>query len=133
MKLVLDTNVLFSVFWRGSLIKKLLLSDNELYSPEFALMELDNNKLEIIEKTKLTDNEFEEFKEKLKKAVKFVPFERYSHYISKAFEIMPEHQKDIDFLALALFLGAAILSKERRLKKQTLIKIYSDKDLAELL
>ena len=67
MKLVLDTNSLFSFFWKGSLIKKLLLKEHELLSPEFALEELDKHKSEILTKTKLSIVEFEEFKIRLQK------------------------------------------------------------------
>ena len=96
MKLVLDTNFLFSFFWKGSLIEKLLLSEHDLYSPAFALEELNNHKLQILQKTKLTLEEFEEFKTKLQKVVEFIPFSKYSNSIPTAFELLPDHQKDID-------------------------------------
>ena len=68
MKFVLDTNQLYSFFWRGSLIKKLLFAEHELYSPEFALTELIKNKSEISKKAKLTSNEFDEFIKKTTKS-----------------------------------------------------------------
>ena len=132
MKLVLDTNKLYSFFWKGSLIKKLLLSEHDLYSPEFALEELDNHKKEILEKTGLTLNEFEEFKTKLKKVVVFVPFSEYSSKIPKAFNLLPEHPKDIDFLALALELNAGIISEDKKLNKQSKVAIFNNFKLAKL-
>ena len=132
MKLVLDTNKLFSFFWKGSLIKKLLISEHDLYSPEFALKELENHKLEILEKTKLTSEEFEEFKIRLKKVVEFVPFSRYSKHFPKALSLLPEHTKDIDFLALAIELNAGIISNDKELKKQSEINIFDDSKLSDL-
>ncbi len=133
MKLVIDTNNLFTFFWKGSLLSKLILSEHDLYSPAFALEEIENNKSEILQKTKLTPNEFEEFKEKLKKVVKFIPFGEYSDKIPEAFELLLEHQKDIDFLALAIKLDATILSNDRELKKQNRIEIYEKSRLSELI
>ena len=133
MRLVLDTNILYSFFWKGALVTKLLLADHNLYTPEFALHKLDKHKLGILEKTKLTSQEFEEFEEKLQKAIEFVPFSKYADSISEAFNLIPEHAKDIDFLALALKLDVSILSKERRLKKQSKVKIFDEKDIPSLL
>ena len=132
MKLVLDTNQLYSFFWKGSLIKRLLLAEHDIYSPEFALKELDKHKSEILEKTKLTSDEFEEFKKKLKKVVTFVPFSRYSKHVTKARSLLPEHPKDIDFLALSLELNAAIVSEDKELKKQSEIKVFNKSEFSEL-
>src|SRR3989344_1429114 len=133
MRLVLDTNVLFSFFWKGSLIKKLLRSEHDLYSPKFALKELDKHKLEILEKTKLTSDEFKEFEEKLQKVVKFIPFSKYSGSVPKALSLLPKHPKDVDFLALALEFNAAILSKDKALKEQSEIKIFDESEFNKLL
>lgn len=133
MKLVIDTNYLFSFFWRSSLIKKLLLSEHDLYSPEFALEELDNHKEEIMQKTKLNPDEFEEFITKLKKIVEFIPFPQYTKSVPKAYELLPDHPKDLDFLALALEMNAALLSKDKELKKQVKVKIYDDSEISNLL
>ena len=133
MRLVLDTNVLFSFFWKGSLIKKLLRSEHDLYSPEFALKELDKHKLEILEKTKLTFDEFKEFEEKLQKVVKFIPFSKYSKFVPKALSLLPKHPKDVDFFALALEFNAAILSKDKALKEQSEIKIFDESEFNKLL
>ena len=133
MKLILDTNSLFSFFWKGSLIKKLLFKEHELYSPEFALEELDKHKSEILKKTKLSLLEYSEFKKRLQEAVRFIAFSEYSDKIPEAFELLPEHAKDIDFLALALKLNAAIVSDDRGLFKQSKIAIFDKPRLSNLL
>ena len=133
MKLVLDTNVLYSFFWKGSLIKKLLLSEHDLFSPEFSLKELSKHKSEIMEKTKLSSIEFEEFKRRLQKVVMFVPFSKYSNFLSKALSLLPEHPKDVDFFALALELNASILSKDKALKKQSEVRIFDESEFSDLL
>ena len=133
MKLVLDTNKLFSFFWKGSLISNLLSSDHDLYSPKFALEELDKHKSEILKKTKLSSTDFEEFKIKLQNVVEFVPFSEYADKIPEAFNLMPEHAKDTDFLALALKLNAAIVSNDKELKMQSAVEIFDNARISELL
>src|SRR3989344_154018 len=133
MRLVIDTNKLFSFFWKGSLIKKLLFTGHELFSPKFALEELEKHKSEIMEKTGLTSKEFLEFKDKLKNVVEFAPFSEYSGKISEAFNLLPEHPKDIDFLALALKLNAGIISNDKELKKQSRISVFNDSELSKLI
>lgn len=133
MNLVLDTNVLYTIFWRGSFIKKLLLADHELYSPEFALKELDKHKFEILEKTKLTPNDFEELKRRLQKVVIFIPSSKYIRSIPEALALLPKHPKDVDFLALALELNAAIVSKDKELKKQSKVRIFNESEFSKLL
>jgi len=129
----MDTNKLFSFFWKGSLIRELLLTGHDLYSPEFALEELNKHKVEILEKTGLTSEEFRKFKDKLKRAVRFVSFSEYSEKIPDAFNLLPEHPKDIDFLALALKLNAGIISNDKELKKQSRIIVFNDLELSKLL
>lgn len=131
MELVLDTNKLFSFFWKGSLIKRLLFK-HTLYSPEFALEELNKHKSDILKKTKLSSEEFDIFTKMLQKVVIFVPFSQYSDKISKAFNLLPEHPKDVDFLALALKLNAGIVSEDKELLKQSLIPIFNDSNLSKL-
>lgn len=131
MELVLDTNKLFSFFWNGSLVKKLLFSHN-LYSPEFALEELNKHRQEILKKTKLSLEDFKEFMKRLKELIIFVLFSEYSDKIPEAFDLLPEHPKDIDFVALALKVNAAIVSEDKELLKQSRIRVFNDSKLGEL-
>ena len=55
MKLVIDSNVLFSFFWENSVSRELLLNaEIGFYSPEFALEEVNKYQEEIIRKAKIT-------------------------------------------------------------------------------
>ena len=55
LELVVDTNVMFSFFWKGSMVKKLLMDqDVLLFAPEFALEEINKYEKEIIRKAKIT-------------------------------------------------------------------------------
>lgn len=48
MKIIVDTNILFSFFWQESLTRKLLITSNlELISSEIALEEIEKYSQEI--------------------------------------------------------------------------------------
>ena len=132
MRLVVDTNRLYTFFWKGSLIRKLLSAGHEVFSPEFAIIELDKHKSEILEKSELSSKEFEELELRLKNIVKFVPFLEYAKQIPKAVSLIPTHLKDIDFVALALKLNASIVSDDKELKKQSEIKVFNKSEFSEL-
>lgn len=133
MRIVLDTNSLFAFFWRGSLIKKLLIKGHNLISPEFALEELKKHRTEILTKAKLSSADFKELLKDLQSLVRFIPFEQYSEKIPEAFNILSEHPKDIDFLAVALKFDASLVSNDKELFKQSKIKIFDKSKLSFLL
>lgn len=132
MDLVIDTNSLFTFFWKGSLIKKLVIAGHKIYSPKFAIEELKKHKIEILKKTKISNKEFDELMNALRILVIFIPFSEYVINIPDAFNLLPEHPKDIDFLALALKLGSSIVSNDKELHEQSRVKIFDKSRLSEL-
>ena len=132
MKLVVDTNILFSFFWRESFTKKLLLTPIvELYSPNFAVEELKKYSEEIIKKTKIDKSEFFVGLRKLKKIVKFVNRDEYFDFIKGAEKISPD-KKDVDFLALCMKLDCFLWSNDLVLKKQDKVRVVSTEEIVEL-
>ena len=132
MKLVLDTNSLFSFFWKGSLIRKLLAEEHEVVALEFALEELAKHKSEIARKAKISSSVFDELIMNVQKLVTFIPFSAYADKIPEAFDCMPEHPKDVDFLALALKIGAVVVSNDGELQKQSKVEVYDRSRFSEL-
>lgn len=54
MKLVIDTNILFSALVRNSITRKMILSDVfEIYVPEYLFNEIDKHKEEILKKAEM--------------------------------------------------------------------------------
>lgn len=129
MNLVVDTNVLFTFFWKKSITKKLLMKKNlRLFSPEFALEEINKYKSEILKKTKISEEKFKELKTDLAMAIEFIPLEEYKESIKSASKISPD-PNDSDFFALALKLQVPLWSNDSLLKKQNKIKVVSTSDL----
>jgi predicted nucleic acid-binding protein len=126
---VVDTNIMFSFFWKDSLIKKLLM-DQEiiLFSPEFALEEIKKYEKEIMRKAKINKKEFNSLREELAIAIEFVSLEEYKGYLKKALKVSPD-ENDLDFFALALKLKIPLWSNDKLLKKQNILKVLETKDV----
>ena len=126
MKFVVDTNILFTFFWENSFTKGILIDQNfQFFSPEYALKEINDNKNEIIDKTKISDEKFKELRSDLAICVEFIPLEEYKDFLKNAYLLLPDNPDDIDFLALAIKLKLPIWSNDFHLKKQNKVKVYS--------
>ena len=65
-----------------------------------------------MQKSKLSEQEFNELVSLLFNIVEFVPTNEYKEYIPKARELLKTHLKDVEFLALALKLDCLIWTYE---------------------
>ncbi len=128
MRLVADSNILFSFFWKKSLSRKIMSSNAaELFSPEFALEEIKAYESEICRKTGLSKPEFRRSREELALLVEFVPLEKFRGFFKNLLAV-PD-KDDIDFLALALCLGCPVWSQDNALKRQGAVTVYSTAEL----
>ena len=133
MKLVIDTDILYSYFWKGSLTRSLIMGEDfELFAPELALKEIKNYKSNIIKKIKLNEREFETLLFDIAISVKFIPIEKYKNFLKKALKISPDPD-DLDFFALALKLKFPLWSNDLLLKKQDKIRIPTTKEILGLI
>ena len=133
MKFIVDTNILFTYFFESSITKELIMiEDLELFSPEFALEEINKYKLDIIKKTGISESKFNELRFDLAISIKFIPVKEYKAFLENALEISPD-SNDIDFFALALKLNLPIWSNDKLLKKQDKIRILNTKEVLKLI
>ena len=134
MKLVVDTNVLFSSFKKESETRKLISNFEILESvtPSFCIDELNEHKECICEKSMLSDSEFEEVFDDLLIFVKVFSLSEYKEFLSDAKTVSPDPD-DIDLFALALKLDCPIWAQEKAFKKQSKIKVFSTSDLISFL
>jgi len=129
MKLVVDSNVLFTFFWKNSVARELFLcQDIELFSPEFALHEIDKYHDEIMRKAKLSPHEFNKQKHELSVYIEFIPVKEYSSFFKQSSEITPD-KDDVDFIALSLKLACPIWSNDHVLKNQKHFKVLTTKEV----
>jgi len=130
MKLVVDTNILFSFFKELSLTRSILLSPElELISPEVAISELKKYS-EVIEK-KSKVNFYSELNN-LEKIILFVSKKQYADFLLMAEKISPDPD-DAEFFALCIKEKCALWSNDSLLKNQNRINVLSTQDLIEVL
>lgn len=132
MKVVVDTNILFSFFWQGSFIKNILISSNmEIFSSELALEELNKYSSLIINKTKTSKIKFDLELNNLKSFVKFLSENYYKNFMKTAEEISPD-KDDAHFLALCLKLNLPLWSNDKELKNQDKVTVLDTEDIINL-
>ena len=130
MKFVVDTNILFTFFWKNSFTKGLLVDqDLEFFAPEFALEEINKYSDEILRKTGISIEKFKELRIDLAIFVEFIPLEEYKQFLPEALSLIPMYPNDADFLALSLKLMLPIWSNDPHLKRQSKVKVYSTSEL----
>lgn len=134
MRLVLDNNVLFSIMNPTSVAAYLFsLLRADFFAPEFIKSELNKYNEDCLSKSKLSEHEFEIRQQEVEESVKFFKSSEYESELIKAVESLPNDPKDTPYLALALTINAAIWSNDPHLRQQSLVKVYSTKELVEEL
>jgi len=130
MKFVVDANILFALAnsesAANSLVSDFML---ELFSPDFSLVEIKKYKKDISEKSGV---EFDGVLELLKEKVKFIDESQYSGMIKKLSSKLTD-KKDVPYFALACKLNLPLWSNDKHLKEQSLIPVFTTRELVEIL
>ena len=133
MKIVVDNNVLFSLMNPKSVAAYLFSSiAAEFFAPEFVKSELSKHKSDCLLKSKLSEHKFEMRQAEVVEDIKFIKLSKYEDFLEKSLAILPDPD-DADFLALALSIKAAIWSNDPHLKQQSLVKVFTTKELIDKL
>ena len=142
MRIVIDTNILFSYFRKGSFVNRAVKSGLfNFFSPELATEELEKHSKLICAKSGLTKNEFRKALIELKKDVAFISFSEYLPFLSKAILLTnmlnkkdtEEFLDDIDLFSLCLKLKAPIWSNDGIFKKVSEIESFTTAELVDIL
>jgi len=130
MKLVVDTNIVFSLFKSNSFTRRLVRKhDLELFSPGALIKELDKYCEIICSKGKISEESFEYVKESILEIINIFPESK--EFLSKADKLI-SHKTDLPFLALALELKIPIWSNDSHFKEQSLVSIFTTSELAKM-
>jgi len=131
MKLVVDTNILFSFFKESSFTHKILFeSQFEFFAPEYVFIELEKYRLTVMQKAKITPAQYARLLKLLSRKVTFVKETEYASFLSRAKLISPD-KKDVDFFALALSLKCPLWTLDKELQKQSTVLILTTADIVE--
>lgn len=132
MKLIIDTNIIFSALIKEGKSAELIFDEQFLlFAPDFFLEEWTKYKDYILKKTSRDFVKFNNVLNNFMQVITIIPKEKYKEYMDKANKISPDRD-DADFFALALELNCPIWSNDKVLKKQDVVKIYSTKELIEM-
>ncbi len=133
MEVIIDANILFSSLIKNSLTANLLFKEDlTLYVPDFFIEEFMKYENLILKKTNRSREDYIRILHCLKKIIHKISGEKFSNFLNKAEKICPD-EKDIPYFALALKLEIPIWSNDKKLKEQNIIKIYSTKEMLEIL
>lgn len=130
MKVVVDTNIMFSVLLKHKSKERdfLFLSEEiEFFSCRFAIVELFKNKEKILKYSKLTENEILTTFYKLLKLINFYNEDLISpEILKKAFELCHDvDEKDTVFVALTMELGAYLWTGDKKLQEHLVSKGFN--------
>lgn len=130
MKLVIDSNIIFSAFIRDSKTRKLIFNPSlELITPDFTLDEIKKYESLICEKGNLSSSEFQLLLVLLFEKITLVPQEEYENKVLEAGELI-EDKDDVTFLALALATNSeGIWSEDKGFHQQSKIRIWATTEL----
>jgi len=135
MKLVCDTNVVFSALIAGGKTRELILSDQtDLYAPEFFFTELDSHRREIEEKSRLSEKQLSLLLNVLFKDTEVMPRQEFENQIQQANKLIGDTDPDdVPFLALALYLNADIWTDDTDFEQQDEVTVWKTHELVNHL
>lgn len=136
MRLVIDTNIIISSLISNSVRRSILLNSGyDFISPEYTYTEIMNH-IDLIENNaKITSKELQYVMDILFSNIKIYPKKDYIEYYPEAKKIMSDiDPDDAPFLALAMKAQVdGIWSEDKGFLKQDRVKIYTTKNLIELI
>ena len=135
MKIILDVNVILSALIRDSTTRKIILNSKfDFYFPEPSLHKIRKYKDYILEKSGLSEEEFDKLMATLFKYIKLMSTEEIGKNWDEAKKIM-EHidPEDVVFIAAALSMEDSVIwSDDGHFEKQDKVKVLKTKELFEL-
>jgi len=131
MKLVIDTNIVFSLFKSNPFTNKLLKKYKlKLFAPKKLIEELQRYSEEVCLKAKVSKEKFLEDISLLPEIIEFrTPLPSFKE---KAKKLILD-KEDAPFLALAMEINIPIWSNDTHFKQQPIVETFTTKELAENL
>ena len=138
MKIVLDSNILFSALISGKEIYLDILQKIRAYTPDFIFIEISKYEERIIKKTKL-QKEFSQFvKELFSEIIVFPKIAISNESFEKAYELCIDvDPKDTPYIALSIELDIPLWTNDKKLveglRKKGFTKVVMADEIFQLL
>lgn len=136
MNIIIDSNILFSALIKNSFTRKLILTyDGFFLFPNFIFEEMENHKEELINKSGMNHEDFNNLFQLILRKVIIVPNEILYNYKNEALKIVKDiDPDDVLFIACVLAYPESILwSEDKKLKRQTKIKVFNTQEIKNIL
>ncbi|MFA6328449.1 MAG: PIN domain-containing protein [Candidatus Micrarchaeia archaeon] len=140
MRFVADSNVIFTYLWESSALREIIHQGARLFSPEYALLELEEHWQEIAGKAGVRLEERDGLLHSLRQKVEIVPKSGYEKFLPEAERLASaftgkeeaDLRDDADFLALAMLLDCPLWSNDKLLKRQSKVAVLSTQEVIAL-
>ena len=133
MKIVIDSNIFISSLLKDGKIREIITFNvaHALLFPETILEEIKEHKQELLEKSGLSEEEFEDLISKLLNYVIVVPFDKIKIFEEEAKQIIGNIDKDdVSFIAASLANDScSIWSDDRHFKQQAQIPVLTTEEI----
>jgi predicted nucleic acid-binding protein len=136
MRIVIDSNILFSALIKDSTTRKLIMEyDGVFLFPSFIFKETEKHKEMLLKKSGMDKEEFDKFLAIILQKVYVVPEEALMRHRKEALELTKKIDiNDSLFFACALaYADSAIWSNDRRLKNQSSVKVLNTSEIKKLI
>ena len=137
MKIVIDSNIFISALLKDGKVREIILINgaNTFFFPETILEEIKEHKEEILEKSGLSVEDFEDLISRLLNYVIIVPFGKIRMFEEEARQIIGDIDKDdISFIAASLANDSCpIWSNDSHFKQQNKIQSLTTEELLAML
>lgn len=136
MRIIIDSNILFSALIKDAFIRKLILKyTGHFLFPEYIFEELNKHREELFQKSKMGEEDFYKLLKIILRKVKVIPNSTLLPHRSEALEIVKEiDPNDVLFIACALAHPNSIIwSEDKALKKQNKVRVLNTTAIISLI
>lgn len=134
MLLVIDANVLCTALLAKGKTVDLLFSDNlEAIAPKRLFIEVEKHIQDLVKRSALSLEEIEDVFSRLKKRIKVIDLNEFADFFPEAKNLLGDHVKDVEYVALALKMRCPLWSKEKRLKNLSIITTLDADEVEQAL
>ncbi len=134
MDVVVDANVVIAALIspKGHTADAFFSPILNVFAPPFLLEEIEEHKKELLEKTGLSDIDFNKLLTFLTTKIEISPTTTFKSFLPKAKKLSPDPD-DVAYFALALTLQCPLWSNDKLLKSQLEVKVFSTAELLQHL
>lgn len=135
MRIIIDSNVLFSAIIKDSITRKMILEYDGLFLfPEFIFKEISKHQEELCAKSRMGEQEFCQLLQIILEKVEIVPEKALIPYKNESLELVADiDPDDAPFIACALaYLGSILWSNDRRLKRIKQVNVRGNSELMRI-